>query len=165
MHTNIAKFCVLHSYFLILPVQHTNALVYFRSMEFELKLKGCTKHWHSWQWHLYHIRAYKNLASTIWQVICHSLYSLLNHKRQHLMSECNTSSLSYIASDRVNPVWSSSYTMEKKSAIALGVIALLLIAALTCVALVYYQSEMVSCILNFTNHELNSIHQLSQSNN
>ena len=53
--------------------------------------------------------------------------------------------------------------MEKKSAIALGVIALLLIAALTCVALVYYQSEMVSCILNFTNHELNSIHQLSQS--
>jgi hypothetical protein len=40
--------------------------------------------------------------------------------------------------------------MEKKSIITLGVTNLLLIAAVTCVVLVHYQPEKVSCVLNFT---------------
>ena len=38
----------------------------------------------------YHIRAYKNLATTIWQVCCHSLYSPYK-----ALPECNNSTHSY----------------------------------------------------------------------
>lgn len=52
-----------------------NALVYFQRMEFELKLQRLYKMLTLLAITPYHIRAYKNLATTIWQVFCHSLYS------------------------------------------------------------------------------------------
>ena len=58
-------------------------------------------------------------------------------------------SLSYIiASHQEYRTYLDQVVMEKKSTIILGVATLLLIAALTCVALVYYQPEKVSCTFN-----------------
>ena len=57
-------------------------------------------------------------------------------------------SLSYIiASHQEDRTYLDQAAMENKSAITLGVTTLLLIAALTCVVLVYYQPEKVSFIL------------------